>query len=138
MSPVSNLGAAAPKVYHFNYAKSEMLHQGAQNSLLNFNSILIFYCWTRIILILEAEWVNNDFFSILIFLGRYISVLKSNDSTVFKMKGSNLENIVDRIHPQFFLHQLENIPEEYYLRNAEEGRGNNNNEMFRILTINSE
>ena len=39
------------------------------------------------------------------------------------MYGSNSEEIVDRICLQYSLYQLENIPEEYYLRKKEEVRG---------------
>ena len=73
MSAISNLGAFATKVYHINFAKSKMLFRAQRpHYLLTFNSILILYWWTRIILILKTEWVNDDSFSILIYLGRYI------------------------------------------------------------------
>ena len=56
MSAISYLGAAVTEVCHFNYAKSKMLlrvHRAL--CLLAFNSILILYRGTRIILILEIE-----------------------------------------------------------------------------------
>ena len=64
---------AVTKVCHFNYAKSKMLlwvHRTPY--LFTFNSIFIFYLETRIILILETEWVNDDSFSILMYPGWYI------------------------------------------------------------------
>ena len=73
MSAISYLGSAATKVCHFNYANSKMLlwvHRAP--CLFTFNSTLIFYRGTRIILMLETEWVNDDSFSILIYLGWYI------------------------------------------------------------------
>ena len=73
MSAISNLGAAVTKVCHFSYANGKTLFRAYRSHyLLTFSSILIFYRWTRIILILETEWVNDDNFIILICLGRYI------------------------------------------------------------------
>ena len=50
-------------------------------------------------------------------------MLGSDASTVFKMYGSDSEEIFDRIRLQYSLCKLENIPEEYYLRKLEKVRG---------------
>ena len=50
-------------------------------------------------------------------------MLGSDASTVFKMYGSDSEEIVNGIRLQYSLYQLENIPEEYYLRKEAEVRG---------------
>lgn len=135
MSPVSNLGAAPQRCTILIMLKVKCYIKARRTH----NLILVLYCWTRIILIAEAEWVNNDFFSILIYQGQYIYVLKSNDSTVFKMKGSNLENIV--FTRSFFCisqrSSLKNITWE--MQKKEEVKAMKCQILlFYILTINSE
>ena len=51
------------------------------------------------------------------------------------MKGSNFEDIVDRTRLQYSIYQLENIPEEYYLRHEEDARDNNNTDMLNFIIL---
>ena len=51
------------------------------------------------------------------------------------MKGSNFEDIVDRTRLQYSIYQLENIPEEYYLRHEEDARDNNNIDMLNFIIL---
>ena len=51
------------------------------------------------------------------------------------MKGSNFEDIVDRTRLQYSIYQLENIPEEYYLRHEEDARDNNSTDMLNFIIL---
>ena len=51
------------------------------------------------------------------------------------MKGSNFEDIVERTRLQYSIYQLENIPEEYYLRHEEDARDNNNIDMLNFIIL---